>query len=50
MSDAVTAFRSGEVCSACTRIFVEDAAYDHVLDGLVGAWLGDCVSCDPGVK
>jgi aldehyde dehydrogenase (NAD+) len=30
-------FNQGEVCSACTRVFVEDAAYDEVVDGLVRA-------------
>ena len=30
-------FNQGEVCSACTRVFVEDAVYDEVVDGLVRA-------------
>lgn len=30
-------FNQGEVCSACTRIYVEDSVHDRVLDGLVGA-------------
>ena len=30
-------FNQGEVCSACTRIFVEAKAHDQVVDGLVSA-------------